>query len=122
MRFSVLEDVYSVLSVRKSVIPEESRNDPASGSRVKFYFKDVTTALEIGNVEDIRGTMIDMSSPFSTCALDSGIFRGYLLKRSRKDPAHWKRRWCILHDNTLVYRKDRALKVWLSALVVYTIL
>lgn len=97
--FKVLDDRESIIVVKDSLLA-------ANVTLYKFICKDKRIPIDIGDLvfSDLRGRAALDVLPSS---FDSGLFKGYLEKRSRKNPKVWKKRWFVLGESELYYCKDK---------------
>lgn len=80
------------------------KDDGSANVYCTWYYKDIRTSpLRISETGDLSGnssTESEHDLPLSDLSyLRQGERRGYLLKRSSKDPNLWRKRYCMVSDN-----------------------
>lgn len=82
-----------------------SNNNNISNLTSRWFYKDMRTIpLDYNNKDDISANSSSSEDEEEISADDFSYVnqferRGYLLRRSRKDPNLWRKRYCILVDN-----------------------
>ena len=104
----VVIDVLNTINKKHSTCEQLSDTEKDSRNRrsVRWFYKDVrSTQLEIdGEVSGDSSSEDEEECSLSDFAyLKQGERKGFLLKRSSKDPNLWRKRWCVLGDKLLAF-------------------